>query len=40
MYTLYDFTCILRSATVQDVESKVQDVKRKCILVNLMAFFY
>ena len=40
MRTLHDFTCILLSVTVQDVQSTVQNVETKVNPVNLTAFFY
>ena len=40
MGTVHDFTCMLLSVTVQDVESTVQDLETKGNPVNLTAFSY
>ena len=40
MCSLRDFTCMLLSVTVLDVESTVQDIETNGNLVNATAFFY
>ena len=40
MRTLHDFTYMLLSVTVQDVESTVQDIEIKGVSVNSTAFSY
>ena len=40
MCTLHNFTCVLLSETVKDVESTVQDVEAKGNPVKLTAFLY
>ena len=40
MYTLHDFTSMLLSVIVTDIESTVQYVETKGYTVNLAVFFY
>ena len=40
MCTLHNFTCIILSGTVQDVESTVQIIETKDNPVNLTGFSY
>ena len=40
MYDLHDFTCMLLSVTVHDVESTIQDIETEGNSVILTAFSY